>query len=266
MFNMMNNAKNSIMALNTALQATSSNIANMNVTGYKRVDVSFQSIYERVLRSGTAASNNIGGTNPTQLGQTMGVSNVSVDFSQGSFVDGRNINLALNGQGFFILSPDGGSTRRYTRAGNFTIDSSGNLTSNGMVVYGHDASGSLVPITGLAFGDDEAYSWNSSGNLLYNGTTTGFQIALTYFPNPNGLAQAQGTSFAETLASGSAVSSQGGPGGAYGNIQTAQLEESNVFYLGETIDANEIQRAMSANLTMLSLASDMISSFINKLS
>jgi len=262
---MMNNAKNSIMALNTALQATSSNIANMNVTGYKRVDVSFQSIYEQVLRSGTAASNNMGGTNPTQMGQTMGVSNVSVDFSQGSPVTARNIDLAIEGQGLFILSPDGGNTYRYTRSGKFTVDSYGNLTSNGMVVYGHNITGSLVPITGLPAAPDESFGWNSIGELTCNGTTTGFQIALTRFQNPNGLVQAQGTSFAETLASGAPADSQAGPS-TYGDILTGQLEESNVFYLGETIDANEIQRAMSANLTMLSLASEMISSFISKLS
>jgi len=266
MYDMMNTATNAITALNTALNATSANIANMNVTGYKRIDVSFQSIYERMISMGTPARNNQGGTNPMQKGASMDIASTAVDFSQGSFTDGRSIDLAIDGQGFFILSPDGGSTYRYTRAGNFNVDSYGNLTSNGMVVYGLNASGSLVPITGLPAGSAESFSWDDSGNLRYNGTNTGFQIALTYFQNPNGLAQGPGTTFISSAASGDPAAAQGGPGGAYGNINKEQLEESNVFYLGETIKANELQRAMSANLSMISLASDMISQFINKLS
>lgn len=261
----MNNAQNAITALNTALQATSSNIANMNVTGYKRVDVSFQSVFERVLNNGTPARESMGGTNPFQLGSSMSVSSVGLDMTQATPIDGAPMDLAINGQGFFIISPDGGTTYRYTRAGNFKIDANGNLTSNNMVVYGFNASGNVAPITGLTYGAQANYSWAQDGTLLYNGTGTGFRIALTYFTNPSGLAQAQGTSYAATMASGDAASAVLADGAA-GSLYTAQLEPSNVFYLGETLDALEIQRAMNANLSMIQLASDMISSFISKLS
>ncbi len=271
---MMSQAKNAIEAYNTALRASSSNIANMNVTGYKRLDVSFQSIFERVLNRGTAAEAGMGGTNPRQFGQSMAVSNVSIDFSAGEHADGANLDLAISGQGLFIVSPDGGNSYLYTRAGNFEIDSNGNLTSNGMQLYGLDSSDNLVAITELSGYDPNLLSWTSGGKLVqYKPNTdyteidfeTPYRIALTYFPNPSGLVQAQGTAFAETPASGSPATAQA-VGGALGSVDPRRREQSNVFYLGETIDALEIQRAMNGNLTVIRMASDMISQFINRLS
>jgi len=271
MLDIMNQAKNAIEAYDIALKASSSNIANMSVPGYKRLDVSFQSIFERMLNQGTSTSGNMGGTNPKQIGQGMALGSSYVDFSQGEYSSGTSLDLAVSGQGLFIVSPDGGQTHLYTRMGNFQIDSSGNLTSNGMLVYGLNSAGAVTPITGLPSGNRSSYRWQSDGTLQYSadgGSTfvsTGYRIALTYFINPNGLAQAQGTSFAETAASGSAAAAQA-PGGAVGSLLTSQIEQSNVVYLSETIDAMELQRAMSGNLTILRMASDMISSFISKLS
>ncbi|OGC05879.1 hypothetical protein A3H38_06760 [candidate division WOR-1 bacterium RIFCSPLOWO2_02_FULL_46_20] len=265
MFKMISQAKNAIEAYNQALEATSSNIANMNVTGYKRVDVSFQSIFERVLSQGTAANGGMGGTNPRQTGQGMALSTIAVDFSAGDLVAGATIDLAISGQGMFVVSPDGGNSYLYTRAGNFEIDASGNLTSNGMQVYGLNGAGSLVAISSLPSGNKSDYSWQADGTLLYNGTSAGYQIALTYFPNPGGLAQARGTTFAETAASGSPATSQA-PGGTVGTVLAGQREQSNVFYLNETIEALELQRAMNGNLTIIQMASELISNFINKLS
>ena len=271
MLDMMSQAKNAIEAYNTALRASSSNIANMNVTGYKRLDVSFQSIFEKVLSRGTAAYNNVGGTNPRQYGQGMALSSVSVDFSPGELIEGSSLDLAISGQGMLIVTPDGGNSYLYTRSGNFEVDASGTLTTNGMMVYGLDNSGNMVPISNLPSGNKADYQWLADGTLQYSSdggstwTSTGYRIALTYFPNPGGLAQAQGTTFAETSASGSPADAQA-PGGAVGAIRGGQLEQSNVFYLGETLDALEIQRAMSGNLTVIRMASDMISQFISRLS
>jgi flagellar hook protein FlgE len=267
MYEAISQARNAIQAYNTALQAASSNITNMNVSGYKRIDVSFQSIFEKVLSRGTAAAGDMGGTNPIQFGQGMGVSETSVDFTEGEYITGKSLDLAISGQSLFVVSPDGGFSYLYTRSGNFEIDAAGNLTSNGMPVYGIDGAGALVPISNLPSGNSADYQWQADGTLQYSAdggttwTSTGFRIALTSFPNPNGLVQAQGTTFAETPASGNAFGAQA-PGGAFGAVRPGQIEQSNVFYLGETIDALEAQRAMSANLAVIRLASDMISEFI----
>ncbi|MFA4906630.1 MAG: flagellar basal body rod C-terminal domain-containing protein, partial [Candidatus Margulisiibacteriota bacterium] len=74
----------------------------------------------------------------------------------------------------------------------------------------------------------------------------------------------QGTTFAESFSSGSAAAAQA-PGGAVGTLKSGQIEQSNVVYLSETIQSLELQRALSGNLSVIKMASDLISSFIQKL-
>lgn len=278
MLNLMRQAKNAIAAQNAALQIITSNIANMSTTGYKRMDLSFQSIYEQILSRGLSASatEGLGGTNPKQLGQGMAIANLAVDFSQGDLASGTNLDLAISGQGLLIVSDDSGSTFKYTRNGDLSIDSSGNLVnSTGSQVYGFfGTSTTLVPITGLTSDlyNQSNLSFDSAGSLLEytdsNYTSvqadTGFRIALTYFNNPGGLLQVAGSAFEETEASG-VPATAALPGGAAGSISPRYLEESNVVYLSESLDSLEIQRAMNGNLTMVRLASDIISNFISRL-
>ncbi|OGC08026.1 hypothetical protein A2526_02150 [candidate division WOR-1 bacterium RIFOXYD2_FULL_36_8] len=269
MFDIMSRAQNAMEIYNAALDITSTNIANMDVTGYKGLSPSFQSIFENLIRSGTPAStfSNIGGTNPVQLGQGVGIANISLDFSQGALAESNAPgDLGIEGRGFFIVSNNGGSSYLYTRAGQFFIDSYGNLvTDKGMQLYGLNEAGTIAPITGLIGDWQQDYSWNEgTGELLYKGGSTGYKIALTYFQNPSGLEQKSGTTFAESLASGSPAIPLT-VGGTAGNIKSGQLEGSNVFYTGESIKALEYQRAMSANLSMVKAASDMISQVISRL-
>jgi len=150
MLDVMGQAKNAIEAYNSALRVSLSNMANLETSGYKRLNVSFQSIFEKVLSQGTAAEDNMGGTNPRQYGQGVSISSVTLDFSAGTTTSAGPLNLAISGQGLFLVSPDGGKSFLYTRSGDFQLDGSGNLiSSSGMQVYGLDESDNLVPITGL---------------------------------------------------------------------------------------------------------------------
>jgi flagellar hook protein FlgE len=285
MLDLMTKAKNAIEAYNSQLRINSSNIANMSVPGYKAMKISFQSIYENLINQGTAATGDTGGTNPTQLGSSVAIGNTSLDFSQGAITSGGNLDLGINGEGLFIVSPDGGATKLYTRAGQFVIDSAGNLTTTtGMQVYGL-SGGSLVPITGLNSFHSDKLSWTNDGQLVEfnykknsDGTfdtsaidpssvsrNTGYKIALTNFTNPSGLEQASGSAFAETPASGAPLANKA-PGDTYGVVSPREYEQSNVFYTGEVIDSLEAQRAMSGNLTILRMISDEISNFISRIS
>ena len=297
MLDVMSRAKDAIKAYNTALQVYSSNIANMSVPGYKRLDISFQSIFERLLYGGTAANvfEGLGGTNPIQIGQGTAVANVKLDFTQGSFSSAGNMDLAISGQGLFMVSPDEGETILYTRTGKFHLDADGYLrTETGMQVYGYPVSGGAIagdiePIKIPLSANKNLLTWTKEGMIAqfddkldadgnplgYPDTSTEpaanssnrfYQIALTYFMNPSGLKQSQGTTFEETASSGE-PQAYGAPGwGPVGTIFPRQLEQSNVFYLEETINSLEIQRAMSGNLTIVRMASDIISQFINRLS
>lgn len=278
MLDILSSAKNAIEAYDNQLRVNSSNIANMSNPGYKAMKISFQTLFERLLNGGTAATSDTGGTNPRQLGMSMGVGNVYLDFSQGSPTEGGNYDLFIQGAGLFVVSPDNGKTMRYTRTGQFLVDAQGNLvTTTGMQVYGLNG-GTLVPITGLQSYDLTGLSWSSDGRLVQyavksDGTLdtsteladTGYRIALTSFSNLSGLAQAEGNTFAETAASGSPEDYQAA-GGTFGTITPRTIEQSNVFYTGEIIDAQEAERAMSGNLTIVRMINDDITNFITKIS
>ena len=267
MLDIMTQSKNAIEAYEQALKISNTNITNLTTPGFKKLDVSFQSIFEKVLSQGTAASSDTGGTNPRQFGQGMALSNIGIDFANGDTTTTNNpLNLAIQGAGLFIVSADGGNSFLYTRAGNFQLNSGSLQTTNGMQVYGLDNSGALVPITGLGANKTATdFQWTTGGNLqLSDSTETGYRIALTTFGNPNGLAQSQGTTFAETMASGSPAT----PAAATDlgvTLIPKSYEKSNVNYFEETIKVAELQRSISANLSMVKLASDLISSFIQKL-
>jgi flagellar hook protein FlgE len=266
MLDIMTQAKNAIENYNAALQINSANIANLSIPGYKKLDVSFQSLFERVINQGTAAEsfNNLGGTNPRQTGSGMSIANVLVNMSQGSFSQTNLIDCAIDGQGFFIYSGDGGSSYLYSRAGQFMVNGGNLTTTAGLQVYGLNSSGTLVPITGLS-GNSSNYSWNDeTGDLYYNGASTGYRIALTYFPNAGGLTQGPGTTYRQSIASGEAADPLAA-GGIAGKVRGGNVEQSNVNYLTESIKSLELQRAMSSNLSVVKMASDIISSFISKL-
>lgn len=273
MLDVMTKAKNAIEAYNTQLRINSSNIANMSVPGYKTMKISFQTIFEQLINGGTAAGSDLGGTNPIQLGSSVGIGHIGLDFSQGTLSEGLALDLAINGSGLFVVSPDGGATNLYTRSGKFLIDSAGNLTTDtGMQVYG-SSGGALVPITGLSAYNIDRLSWTTDGQLAeftdatYTSISryTGYSIALTSFANTSGLAQSSGNTFAETAASGEPQTYKLA-GDTYGTVVPRNYEQSNVFYTGEIIDSMEAQRAMSGNLTILRMISDEITNFINRIS
>lgn len=283
MLDVMMMTKNAIESYNTQLRITASNIANLEVAGYKRSTISFQTLFERQLRAGMPASSttDIGGTNSIRLGSGMSIGSVGVDFTQGTFAEGQNYDLAIQGNGLFIVSPDGGETKLYTRNGQFEINANGDLVTKngGMQVYGLDSAGNLVPIKLSSFTatDRSNMSWTSNGELyIYDGsdfasvpppspkTFTGYTIALTSFNNLTGLQPSTGTTFAETVSSGPALDAAA-PGSTYGLIAPRNYEQSNVFLTSETIDSMAAQSALNGNLSILKAINDAITNFVNKI-
>ena len=273
MLDLLTRAKNAIEVYNSQLRVNSANIANMSNPGYKSIKISFQTLFERLINAGSTAEDGIGGTNPIQMGASVGVSSTWLDFTQGGFTDGGPLDVAIQGSGLFIISPNEGQTLLYTRAGRFRVDGSGNLvTDTGMQVYGY-SSGGFAPIQGLTEYNPLLLSFSTDGRLVeYADDTfttesrdTGFSLALTSFTNLSGLAQAQGNAFAETAASGTPLE-YASVGGTYGTISPRRIEQSNVFYSGEIIDSMEAQRAMTGNLTIVRMINDEITNFINRIS
>jgi flagellar hook protein FlgE len=128
----------------TMMDVVGNNIANVNTAGFKSSVVTFEETLAQTLQGSGSPTANVGGTNPIQIGLGTRVSAITGVFTQGaSQVTGRTTDLAIQGDGFFML--DTGGTRTYTRAGNFNFDGDGNLVApGGGRVMGWTADGTGV--------------------------------------------------------------------------------------------------------------------------
>ena len=127
-----------LQAHQIALDVEGNNIANVNTSGFKYSRANFSDMLSQTAKIATAPQGNIGGKNPMQVGLGTEVNSVTRIFSQGSVqATGKATDLAIQGDGFFVVSQDGGTTYKYSRNGDFVFDSDGNFVTNtGLVAQG----------------------------------------------------------------------------------------------------------------------------------
>ena len=127
-----------LQAHQIAMDVEGNNIANVNTYGYKYNRANFADILSQTPRVATAPQGQLGGQNAMQIGLGTTINSTTRIFSQGTLTStDKQTDLALQGNGFFVVSPDGGTTRYYTRNGDFVRDKAGNFVNNsGYVVQG----------------------------------------------------------------------------------------------------------------------------------
>jgi len=120
-----------------ALSVTSNNLANLNTIGFKSQRALFGDLFYQQV--GTA-----GDGDQTQIGLGATVESVDSQFTEGSIqASGVPTDVAIQGDGFFVTQ-QGGETL-YTRAGDFTTNSTGELlTQDGAQVLGYQATNGVV--------------------------------------------------------------------------------------------------------------------------
>jgi len=121
-----------------AMDVEGNNIANVNTNGFKYSRANFSDLLSQTSKIATAPQGTMGGKNPMQVGLGTEVSSVTRMFSQGSIqTTSKNTDLAIQGNGFFIVSSDQGKTYKYTRSGDFVFDANGNFVNNqGLIAQG----------------------------------------------------------------------------------------------------------------------------------
>ena len=108
------------------------NIANVNTVGFKYSRANFDDLIYQTSRIATGPQNRHGGVNSMQVGLGVQTNSTTRIFKQGSLqTTDKQTDIALQGDGFFMVSPDGGKTTYYTRNGDFSRDSVGNFVDNG---------------------------------------------------------------------------------------------------------------------------------------
>jgi flagellar basal-body rod protein FlgF len=147
-------------ALTEQYRTITQNIANANTSGYKRRVTSFAS---------TLASAQGGASAPSGQTQT--------DFTQGHLTQtGRNLDLALEGKGFFVVDTPQGQT--YTRGGVFNLNAQGQLVD----FAGNPVAGDNGPITVPRTAGANSLTVSSSGDVAADGHKLG-KLKIVEFPS-----------------------------------------------------------------------------------
>jgi len=125
-------------ATQQALNIISNNLANLNTTGFKDQTANFQDLFYQ--NFGTTGSGN-----PIQVGAGSRIGSISANFTNGSLLNtGVPSDVAITGNGFFIVQDPNG-TVQFTRSGDFTENSQGQLvTPEGQTVLGYPAVNGVV--------------------------------------------------------------------------------------------------------------------------
>jgi flagellar hook protein FlgE len=132
-----------LKAHQTRMDVIGNNVANVNTVAFKSGRVTFQEIFSQTLQGASSPDSTTGrgGTNPMQVGLGLGIQSVDTITTSGSTERTDNpTDMSIEGDGFFICKGGSADTFKFTRAGNFTIDKTGNLvTGSGLNVYGWQA-------------------------------------------------------------------------------------------------------------------------------
>ncbi|HTW82557.1 MAG TPA: flagellar hook-basal body complex protein [Candidatus Sulfotelmatobacter sp.] len=253
-------------AYQNQLDVISNNIANVSTTGYKSQNVNFEDLLYQAQQYASAPTNTNGGVNGQYYGLGVKVGSIDTDFSEGGMeTTGVNTNLAINGDGFFILSSGGTNAPVYTRNGDFQLNENGLLydPSSGLAVQGWTANDDGVVNSGqqpgnvtiplglseqaVGTGTTGAQKLGPSGDEVYDSTYTGnlsqtnWQSALqTYLTSQTGPTSAQDETVTTTLYD------------SLGNAHTATLTYTP-YVIGAVAGTAQIPNPPAANNPNLNL-------------
>lgn len=293
-FRALNTGVAGIRQLQTSLDVIGNNLANINTVGFKSGRVDFADALQQTLRQPTADSATRTGVSGVQVGNGVAVAAVKNSFSQGAVNQtGVFTDLAISGDGFFVVKDSATNELFATRAGDFRLDSNGFMvTNNGFRLQGFSdpialnsdyAAGATVgdlkmdkgtlpaglPATAATAGIS-TISVDSSGKiniLLSDGSQyTRGQILLQKFQNPAALLKQgsnlySGISTAGPLTASLDTTNKANSNGL-GRIESGALEISNVDIAREFANLITTQRAFQANSRVVSVSDDMLQELI----
>lgn len=246
-------ATTGMMVQRNKMDNITNNITNVDTIGYKKDymltrsfdDVLIQRMNDNdpnVIARNLGADNEVGAHN-----WGLYVDEVFTSFAQGAPEQTEQPNeLAIQGEGFFVVNtPDG---ERYTRAGNFRVDSQGFLVNNNGY-YVQTTNGQNINV-----GNND-FSINASGDITVNGQAAG-TIAVVTFEDLQGLRKA-GENLYYHYNNEAPVAAQD-----YEVLQ-GYIETSNVDVASETVDMISTSRAYESCYKIAQMIDQSLSKTVN---
>jgi flagellar hook protein FlgE len=253
----------------TDLNVISNNIANANTNGFKSSTASFADIMSASALTDPALTVGLGAR----------VQAVTQQFSLGSMQQtGNALDLAVNGDGFFVTQSATSNAVSYTRDGSFSVNGAGALVDSSgdlLQILPVNAAGTAtsttaapgtVPLTNAAGSNYTGISVSGSGVLTASyadGSTAAIgAVALASFPQETGLKQLGDAKWSATGNSGTAILGQPGTGD-YGELLSGTLEGSNVDLSSQLVALVGTQQDYQANAKAIDTDTQIMSTIIN---
>jgi flagellar hook protein FlgE len=211
-----------------------------------------------------------------QVGTGVQVAGINTDFTQGTTVEtGSPSNLAISGNGYFVVADSANGSNYATRDGTFSFDASGNLiNAQGYQVL--DSTGVAVSIANLkdSGGNSIAFANTTSATIDPDGTVTAYDSAGTAYTgqsvglltvaNQSNLLK-QGNNLFDFSASGATLAANLGKAGtgSLGKVQSGRIEQSNVDLTAQFADMITTQRSFQAASRLVTISDTILDDIVN---
>jgi flagellar hook protein FlgE len=280
MLTSLNSAVTGLDSFQEEMDVLGNNIANLNTTGFKAATVDFADAFSDTLVAPSAASSTTSGAASVQIGTGTTITGINNNWTQGSITStGVPTDLAISGDGFFMVRDTVTNAQYATRAGDFNVDANGYLiTDTGERVQGYSNAGLSalgdikIDTTGMPATSNPAaavtsFSVNGQGQVTVNlSDGTSFvrgQVLLQNFQDPNELVSVGNNLYSNTASAGP-LAALGAPGSAgLGTTQEGALESSNVDLSGEMADLIIAQRGFEANSKIVTTSDEVLQTLVN---
>jgi flagellar hook protein FlgE len=267
------------------MDVIANNVANVNTIGFKTARVNFADAISATVRGSSAGIGSTASTLPLQIGQGVMTESITNQFTQAALQRTNVItDMAVTGEGFFVVRDAESNEQFVTRAGDFRRDSYGYLVSaSGMRVQGYSDMG-LTTLGDVLIDDTEkpataspdatfaSFAIDQSGFVkvrLTDGTVfTRGQVLLQRFNDPSYLIK-EGENTYSGIASSGPLGGADSPAGqapgtfGLGRIESGSLELANVDLATEFANMITTQRGFQANARVITTSDELLMELMN---
>lgn len=266
MLRSLNSGVSAMQQFQGKMDVIANNIANVNTVGFKSGRVDFADAFSQLVQSNA-------NTGQAQVGTGVVTGSITNQFLQGGITNTGNPNdLAIAGEGFFLVRDTATNIQYATRAGDFILDNDDYLTTiDGLRVQGYSDSGltTLGDIKIDSNGSAEKwrnYSFDADGKIevqLETSTITRGQILLQKFSSPQALVK-EGSNLFSGLTDAGPLAQPAAPNSSgLGKLHSSSLESSNVDLAGQFADLIITQRAFQASARIITTSDEVLQELVN---
>lgn len=241
-------ATTGMMVERNKMDVLTNNIVNAETTGYKSDNVATSAFDKVMLERINDPNVSIVGTNAGPYSWGTHVDEKVTDFTEGTLEEtGRSTDLAISGGGFFTVETDAGD--RYTRNGNFVVNSEGYLTTeDGNYVLGQ---------SGRVWVGDDGFNVAEDGTVTASDGTTN-KLSLAEFDDTAALRKQGGNLY--YIYGGAAAREATGS-----KVRQGMQESSNVSAADSMVDMMTVYRKYEACQRVVSMNDETLGLAVNKI-